>query len=175
VATLLLLLLAMIPTTDHQYYYVVGVDPNVYEIVAAGAQGWNDTGHVYFDVQPTGCGTGHITFCYQGWLYPNSVAAFSLEHANPWLIGLNASLAHLFTPAVACHEFGHFLGLRYFADGSIYHRSDNLSCMTDGSLTMPAYPDTIDLTNLGWSVVPVVEESVIEGPSHDGTWIDYPN
>ncbi len=47
------------------------------------------------------------------------------------------------SPAMACHELGHALGLSY-------HRTDNLSCMTDPiQWDTPAGPDATDLAALG--------------------------
>jgi len=159
----------------------VGVDPTVYEVVSLGVIGWNDTGVVRFVVEPTGCGTGDLTVCLMEPSDSNTVAVF--DATNGHLVKVHPGKLWRVTPAVICHEFGHFLGLRWNADGSVYHRDGYLSCMR-GDGQGPAAPDALDLVALGFPDAPASPATLSAlcpaplaahvaqyGGSTDGTWI----
>ena len=137
------------PAEGQERVIRVGVDPALYDIVVSGVQGWNAT-NLEFIVEPTGCGTGDVTFCW-GTAQPDWVAWYDVG-GN--VIHVNAASHYAMTPAVACHELGHWLGLHY-------HRSDYTSCMSDPSPTV-ASPDNYDIRNLGLHWEPVAEEETPE-------------
>lgn len=139
--------------------FVVGADPAILGIVQEGVVGWNATGAVAFSVVE-GCGVGDVFFCIEPTERADSIAGWNIVPGNR--ISVNPGMMHLFEPSTVCHELGHFLGLRWFADGSIYHRSDGLSCMSVWSPDRPAAPDAIDLANLGVAVAAEPEPAAQE-------------
>lgn len=149
---MLVVLLAFVvfpsPHAHAKQVITVGVDPSIYAIVVDGVAGWNLTANVQFDVQDTGCGTGDLTFCIVphdgdlGW-----VAWYTIG-GN--VIDVDSADVDYIDGGDICHEIGHYLGLQFFADGSIYHRHDYTSCMSDPG-PRPPYPDDTDLQNLGFT------------------------
>jgi hypothetical protein len=127
--------------------FVVGADPAIAGVVAEGVAGWNATGAVTF-VVAGGCGEGDVFFCIQPTQHADAMAEWDFVQTS--LIRVNPAMLHLFAAGSVCHELGHFLGLRWYADGSVYHRSDFQSCMSVGP-GKPAYPDAVDLAFLGVS------------------------
>jgi hypothetical protein len=127
----------------------VGADPAILGIVQQGVVGWNNTGVVSF-VVVEGCGVGDVYFCIQPTQHPDAMAEWDFVQTS--LIRVNPNLLHLFASGSVCHELGHFLGLRWYADGSVYHRSDGLSCMSVGP-GKPDHPDSVDLASLGFAEV----------------------
>jgi hypothetical protein len=116
----------------------------MYETVLAGVKGWNEAG-IGFVVQPTGCGTGDVTFCYSA--DPWS-AGGNADWVAWWVIGgdtiyISTVTAYPFLPPTVCHELGHWLGLHY-------HRTDGTSCLSDNGQAS-ASPDATDLERLGWT------------------------
>lgn len=124
--------------------FVVGSDPAIAGVVAAGVEGWNATGAVAF-VVAGGCGEGDVYFCLQATENQGAIAEWDFEDTS--LIRVAPTMLHLFGPSSACHELGHFLGLHY-------HRGDGLSCLSSYSPGRPAAPDAVDLANLGVSQAP---------------------
>lgn len=127
---------------------VIGAEPTLYDVMVAGAEVWNATGIVTFIVEPTGCGTGHITVCYASWGPGGWVAAYDYAIG---VVYFDADDPGWINTITACHELGHVLGI--WLDG---HRSDGLSCMTDPNPTVP-YPDAADLAYLGYTMPPPPE------------------
>ena len=161
----LVLLTAALPdTTTAQGVIVIGVEPEMYPTVVSGVQGWNAAG-VGFVVQPTGCGTGDVTFCYSG--DPWSVGGDASWIAW-WPIGANTIYVstvspYAFTAQTVCHELGHWLGLHY-------HRSDYASCMNDPGPGAPSWPDNADIANLGlsWTSAPAPQPQEATVPAVTG-------
>lgn len=124
----------------------VGVPEELYAIVLEGVQGWNATGEVTFTVEPTGCGTGNISFCYaEG--RPDWVAWYVLEEHQ---IYVNTLLLPYFYSSTACHELSHSLGL-------YYHSDDPNSCLFDPSATS-IYPNAEDVENFKDTMLPLPQQ-----------------
>ena len=144
--SLLALLLAVRIWSDAPPVVTVGVDPAFWDVAVQGGDAWNlavDFAYV------EGCGNGTLNVCWgdPAIYQPGWVSGYLPdEHL------IMVWIPDLFTPAVACHEFGHALGLWY-------ERYDDLSCM-HWSLPSHAYPDDQDLAALGIEVI---------WPTHDGT------
>ncbi len=140
-AGLLSLSLMSSPVRAHDTI-IVGVDPAMYATVVEGTVGWNEAG-LNFVVQPTGCGTGDVTFCYSGdpWSVGGDQTWIAWYPVGSDTIYVSTVSWYAFVPATVCHELGHWLGLHY-------HRANGESCMsTNGTATDS--PDAIDLENLG--------------------------
>lgn len=139
----------------------VGVEPDLWGVVLAGGQSWEDAGAVDF-VYVEGCGSGTLNVCWGGALVaqgPGWVSAFT-----PAYNLISVWIPDMFFPATACHEFGHALGLWY-------ERYDGLSCMTQ-YLPQVAAPDAQDLAALGVEAQIVPVEAIVPeavSSTHDGT------
>lgn len=151
VMILLVILLSSFVPVSAQDAVVVGVEPEMYDTVVAGVQGWNAAG-VGFVVEATGCGTGDVTFCYSAdpWSF-----GFTEQNTAWYVIGgntiyISTVTPYAFIPETACHELGHWLGLHY-------HREETTTCMNTVAANGPASPDDTDLANLGLSWVAVPE------------------
>ena len=145
ILALVLITAALPDTTTAQGGIVVGVEPEMYPTVTAGVQGWNAAG-VGFIVQPTGCGTGDVTFCYSNdpWAVGGDASWIAWYPPGTNTIYVSTVSPYAFTAQTACHELGHWLGLHY-------HRRDYASCMNDPGPGAPSWPDSTDIANLGLS------------------------
>lgn len=141
-------------STVAQEGIVVGVSPELYDVVSEGVQGWNAAG-VGFIVEPSGCGTGDVTFCYSD--DPYSFGGDETWTAW-WGIGTNfiyvsTVTPYSFGPATVCHELGHWLGLHE-------HRDTTSSCLYYSAELASPWPDDVDLANLGLSWVTTPKQAV---------------
>jgi hypothetical protein len=140
----------------------VGVDPAFWDAAIAGGDVWYPAADFEYI---EGCGNGQVNVC---WGDPALQGPGQLAGYDPHTGIIHVWSAVDFSPARACHEFGHVLGLWWYGpNGELvpYHRYDDLSCMSDniradGTLSVP-YPDAADFEALG-VVFPVP-------PLHDGT------
>jgi hypothetical protein len=127
---------------------VVGVPEELYITTIAGVQGWNATGEVKFLVQPTGCGTGNISFCYE-WSDNDWLAWYVIEEHQ---IYVNTRLVDYFSSITVCHELGHSLGL-------YYHSDDPNSCLYDKlEGTLSASPNAEDVENYKQTQLPLPQQ-----------------
>lgn len=128
----------------HHEEIIIGAGPTYFDAVVAGAALWNETGVVTIGVQRD-CRAGEIHVCW------GNPAKMEGDWIAAWYEGtstISVFQSELFTPAVACHEIGHALGMvKYYEDGSPWHRTEGNSCMvSDGT----EYEYALDAYDVEW-------------------------